>query len=254
MAASAEVGAGAAVHVLFDIAGNRRLSLPDLASPYAGVVYLGHRILENPYDLRSHVQRILLLIDRGDETDLQGALVDLFIALDDKGEGLRRRLLELASSRLPRTTAVFLKQRLASGVKPWETAVSRMRSSLLSLGFSGVHEVVRRRDGAGSSTYANAVEEARSCLEYGQVEVARDVLERALKLDPGNDRVASELLEIYRSTRDEERLAATRQFLHDALPHLPPGWHMQSLAGSAALPSTVGHVKPALSMDERDSS
>jgi tetratricopeptide (TPR) repeat protein len=223
-AAPAEIGAGEAAHVLFDIAGNRRLSLPDLASPYAGVVYLGHRILENPSDFRSHVQRILLLIDRGDEPDLQGALVDLFIALGDKGEGLKRRLLDLATPRLSRTVVVFLEHRLASGIKSWETAVSRMRSSLLSLGFSGVQEVVRRRDGADTSAYANAVDEARSCLEYGQVETARDVLERALRLDPRNDMVAAELLEIYRSTRDDERLAITRQFLLDALTRLPAGW------------------------------
>jgi hypothetical protein len=223
-AAPMEIGASEAVHVLFNIAGNRRLSLPDLASPYAGVVYLGHRILENPSDFRSHVQRILLLIDKGEEPDLQGALVDLFIALGEKGKGLKQRLLDLATPRLSRTVVVFLKQRLASGIKPWETAVSRMRSSLLSLGFSGVHEVVRRRDGADTSAYANAVDEARSCLEYGQVEAARDVLERALRLDPRDNMVAAELLEIYRYTRDEERLAITRQFLLDALTHLPAGW------------------------------
>jgi hypothetical protein len=250
-----EAAASEAVHVLFDIAGSRRLSLPDLASPYAGVVYLGHRILENPSDLRSHVQRILLLIDSGDEPDLQGALVDLFIALGDKGGGLKQRLLDLAAPRLPRTVMVFLRQRLATGIKPWEAAVSRMRASLLSLGFSGVHEVVRRRDRESASAYANAVEEAHACLEYGQVDTAREVLERALLQDPGNDAVAAELLTIYRCTRDDERRVATHQFLLAALPHLPASWQVES-STSAGLSqaSTATHSRAVPPMDEQSRS
>lgn len=223
---------GEAVHVLFNILGNRRLSLPDIASPYAGAVYLGHRILENPSDFRSHVQRILLLNDRGDEVDLQGALVDLYIALGDKGEGLKRRLLELAAPRLSRTAQAFLRQRLAGGLKPWETAVSRMRSSLLSLGFSGVHELVGRRESTRTATYADPVEEARACLEYGQVDEAREVLERALRQDPGNDAIAAELMEIYQYTRDDERLEAMRQFLLDAAPSDPADYRGTQSDGS----------------------
>lgn len=238
-AAPEEVCAGEAVHVLFDIAGNRRLSLPDLASPYAGAVYLGHRILENPSDFRSHVQRILLLIDKGDELDLQCALVDLFIALGDKGEGLKQRLVDLATPRLSRTAMAFLKQHLKTGLRPWATAVSRMRSSLLSLGFSGVHELVRRRDKVRSSAYANAIEEARDCLEYGQVDAAREVLERALRREPGNDMVAAELLEVYQYTRDDERLTIMRQFLIDTLPRLPAGWRKES-SRSSELPFALG--------------
>ena len=98
---------------------------------------------------------------------------------------------------------------------------------MLSLGFTGLHEVVHRRDEAAASGYADAVEEARSCLEYGQVDAAREVLERALRLEPGNEPVAAELLEIYRYTRDDERLASTREFLRSTLPQLPAGWQDQ---------------------------
>jgi tetratricopeptide (TPR) repeat protein len=241
-AAPAEAGDSEAVHVLFNILGSRRLSLPDIASPYAGAVYLGHRILENPADFRSHVQRILLLIDRGDEIDLQGALVDLYIALGDKGEGLKRRLLELAAPRLSRTVQAFLKQRMASGLKPWEAAVSRMRSSLLSLGFSGVHELVGRREASNTSGYADAVEEARACLEYGQVDEAREVLERALRQDPGNDVIAAELMEIYQYTRDDERLAIMRQFLLDAAPSEPEDWREES-PNTSEMPQLSGATR-----------
>lgn len=229
-----------ALHVLFSIAGNRRLSLPDLASPNQGLVYLGHRILENRADLRCHVQRILLLIETGEEPDLHGALVDLFIAVGDKGLGLKRRLLDLAAPRLSRTALTFLTQRLSAGIQPWETAVSRMRTSLLALGFSGTHEVVRRRDRESVFAYANAVEEAHACLEYGQVDAARELLERALRREPDNDLVAAELLEIYRCTRDDQRRLAVGRFLRAVLPRLPQGWEDESPNGSGAdQPSTV---------------
>lgn len=234
-AAPKKVAVGEAVHVLFDIAGNRRLSLPDLASPYEGLVYLGHRILENQADLRSHVQRILLLIENGDASELQGALVDLFIALGDKGGGLKRRLLDLAGPRLPRTAVAFLTQRLPTGIKPWAVTVSRVRASLLSLGFAGAHDVVRRRDMGSASAYANAVDEAHACLEYGQVEEAREVLEMALRREPHNDAVAAELLDIYRHTWDDERRAAMCRFLLTVLPRLPAGWQEEASTGSGSI-------------------
>ncbi len=215
---------GQAVHAHFDIEGSQRLFLRELTAPAAGVVYLGHRILENPSDLRSHVQRILLLIDAEMESDLQGALADLFIALGDKGGALKQRLLGLAAPHLSRTAAAFFRQRLEAGLKPWDTAVSRIRASLLSLGYSGSHEVVRRLAPGAVAGYADVLAEARDYLEYGQIDAAREVLEQALRRDPGDAAIAAELLEIYRSTRDEDRLAVMRHYLLETLPRLPPGW------------------------------
>lgn len=226
-AAPAAACVSSAVHVLFEIAGTRRLSLPDLASPYEGVVYLGHRILANRTDLRCHAQRILLLVEAGNVPALQGALVDLFIALGDKGSGLKGRLLDLAAPKLPRTAVAFFGQRLLTGIKPWEAAVSRTRSSLLSFGYSGVPEVVRRLDPVKPSGFGNVLDEALACLEYGQVDVASEVLEQALRKEPNNEPVAAQLLEIYRHTRDDERIVTMCQFLSTALPRLPAPWQAE---------------------------
>lgn len=131
------------VHAHFDIEGSRHLLLGEQVSRDAAVVYLGHRILENPNDLRSHVQRILLLTDGDDESALQGALIDLFIALGERGDALKARMLTHAAPRLSRTAVLFFERNLDIGFKSWETSVARVRESLLSLGYSGQHEVVR---------------------------------------------------------------------------------------------------------------
>lgn len=223
-AAAKEASSEEVVHAHFSIEGSQRLFLRELTSPQAGVIYLGHRILENPSDLKSHVQRILLLLEQEAGPELQGALIDLYIALGDKGTAIKERMIEQATPHLSRTAAVLFRQRLLTGFKPWENSISRVRASLLSLGYSGVHDLVRRRASGAASGYSDALAEARSCLEYGQVEEAREVLEQALRLEPENAEVAGELLLIYRHTRDEERLAAMRNYLQETLPRLPDGW------------------------------
>lgn len=132
------------VHAHFDIEGSRHLLLGDQVSSENAVVYLGHRILENPSDLRSHVQRILLLTEGTDESALQGALIDLFIALGERGDALKMRMLAHATPKLSRTALLFFERNLDIGFKSWEISVARVRESLLALGYSGQHEVVRR--------------------------------------------------------------------------------------------------------------
>ena len=212
------------VHAHFDIEGSQRLFLRELTSADAGVVYLGHRILENPADLRSHVQRILLLLDANQESDLQGALADLFIALGRRGGPLKQRLLDLAAPHISRTAAAYFRARLETGLQPWDSAVSRVRSSLLSLAYSGTHEVVRRLDRVPTGAAMDVLAEARDYLDCGQIAAARELLEQALRQHPDNREVAAELLEIYRCTRDDDRLTAMRRYLEETLQELPAGW------------------------------
>jgi len=208
----------------FAIAGTQRLFLGELAAPDAGLTYLCHRIVADPQDLRSHVQRICLLAGRQDGHALPGALVDLFIAAGDKGLDLKQRMLELAVPHLGSTCVAYLKRHLHTGLTPWDESVSRVRGSLLALGISGSHEVVRRLPDAQAAAFDDALEEARSHLEYGQVDAARQVLEQALRGDPDNPLLAAELLAVYAATRDRARRAAMGQYLSGVLGRLPEGW------------------------------
>lgn len=217
-----------AMDAYFRIAASQRLQVHDLAAFDASLAHLEHCILDNPSGLRSHVRRIFLLMDHGNSTDLPGALVDLLIALGDKGQALKRHLLALAAPQLPSAVAALLEQHLESGFAPWRVFSPAVRSSLLLLGYSGEHELVHRRDAEQAGGYTDAMEEARDRLAYGQLDAAREVLEQVLRQTPDHAEAAAELLAIYRSTKDAERLALMRCFLADALPVLPPGWHMLS--------------------------
>lgn len=222
-----DISLDAATEAYFGIEGNRHLFFrevaPGAALFNASLAYLGHCIFDHPEDLRSHVQRIFLLIKGGESDELQDALIDLFIALGGKGRALKRHVLDQARLRLSHSAFTLLEQHLDDGFAPWAVLASPVRLSLLSLGYCGAHELVRRLDGDGAA-YANVVEEARDRLAYGQVDAAREVLEQALRKTPGHAVVAAELLEIYRHTKDTGRLASMTRFLKGALPVLPTGW------------------------------
>lgn len=181
----------------FSLSGERRLVLAGMGDPRQGSRYLGHRIVDNPRDLRAHVQRILLLLAAGDEVTLRASLVDLFIVLGDKGNALKTRMLDCASPLLSKTVAAFLRRHLREGFKPWDRAISTMRMSLLSLGYVGTRELVQVSTGAATTTPVDALAHARACLEYGQLEVAIETLEAANEAFPDDWEVVTALEELY---------------------------------------------------------
>ncbi len=213
------------IPVNFLIDGTNALYLPEVTDSSEATALLTHRVVKNPRDLRSHVRRILLSIDRKDTYELEGALTDLFIVLRSRGLALKGLLLDLAETCLSESSTAFFRRHREDGFEPWDSLVSTVEASVLALGFSGTHELVVRGSSAPAPGFSNAVEEARSCLEYGQVDAARDVLEWALKHDPTDALVASELLEIYAYTNDTQRRAVMREFLEENLPSLPPAWY-----------------------------
>ncbi|AHE97066.1 type IV pilus assembly protein FimV [Thioalkalivibrio paradoxus] len=213
------------VPVNFLVDGTKTLYLRGLPDPGEAMVLLEHRVLENPRDLFSHVRRVLLAIDQGDAFALEGALTDLFIVLGGNGIALKELLLYLVESRFPESLAEHFRRHLEAGFEPWDAAVAQTDASVLSLGFSGMHDLVIQGEPDAASGFSSALEEARSCLEYGQVDAARDVLEWALKQDPTDEHLATELLEIYTYTRDTQRREAMREFLELHRPNLPEGWY-----------------------------
>jgi len=212
------------VGVHFLVSDSRCLSLPDTGRDKEHSLYLGHLIVDNPRNLRVHVQRILILVRQRDELSLRGSLVDLFITLGDRGEALKRRMLSCAAPVLSKTMAAFLHKNLADGFNASDKAISQVRMSLLSLGCIGSSELIRKRTTQGSSSARDPIEVARLCVEYGQLDVAFDTLEAALRLDPGSTDVTSELLKLYRASGMPERAFETRDYLRGALDALPAQW------------------------------
>lgn len=192
--------------VHFSIAGDRRLVLKSLGDAELGASYLGYRIVDKPGDLRAHVQRILLHVGANDEPSVRGSLIDLFIALGSRGAALKQRMLGFAAPALSKTGAAFLRKNIEHGFKPWDNAVASTRTSLLSMGYIGVREIISCRPAPRTEPDVEPpVDQARSQIEYGQLEQAVATLEEALRINPADGDVAELLDELYHHLRKHPR-------------------------------------------------
>ena len=179
---------------------------PDLPGPDHCDRYLEHlrrRIGREPGDLLAHVRRILLAHACRRNAEVEEGLSELFGILGDKGQSLRKRLLDLCGPALP-----------AGRLQALEAAIAGQhggeRTAALPL-------VVRRQreEGKAPSGQQDALAEAAECLDNGQVEEALVLLEGALLERPNDAAITRALLDIYRRSRDLPRLQTMRSRLAD---------------------------------------
>ena len=192
----------------FELSGVRRLRLNALEASNDTGTFLARQVARSPGDLCSHVQRINLFLQQaaGDET--YGALLDLFIALGPKGLPLRWRMLGAARHALSHAQFHALRQRLESGIEATD-AMPVGGSPMLSKGLTGSNRLVVNQTDT-QEQHRDPLIEAGEYLEYGQLEEARELLEKAVLKEPLRGDLQLELLEIYRYTRDKTNFAAMR--------------------------------------------
>ncbi len=89
---------------------DRDLSEGTMAEVYA------RRVLNNPHDARSHVQRLNHHAEEGEAAEAYGAAVDLFIALGATAAGLRGRMLEGVRVLIGTERTAALADKLTSGL------------------------------------------------------------------------------------------------------------------------------------------
>lgn len=167
------------------------------------VDYLAHRVVRNPTDLSTHVMRIQLLIRVKDRHGLYGALLDLFIALNQKGYRLRKRMLMLAHPCL-RTKHFELLFHYLKSSQDVDVCITSVESSVLSKGYIGDRHFISTSCRQEKDTFAaqNVMQQVNDCIEYGQVDEARILLESAIVKEPWQQELHNNLLEIYWATRD----------------------------------------------------
>lgn len=203
----------------FIVSASTDLRFPPIFQP-ALADYLCHCVTREPSDLRSHVRRVFLAHGRKNTVDLFGALVDLFIALGNKGSSLRQRMLEGAKENLEPRQYSLLRESLAGGLD--ERKVVFAPGAMLCRGVEGTLKLVE--SGAEKSREPrDPLVEAREYLEYSQLDEARHLLEEALMQDPRRQELHEELLEIYRSTRDQSNFAKMLGRLNKGNP-MPEQW------------------------------
>lgn len=208
------------VEPAFPVAESTDLSFPaEYQSELTG--YFAHCVARDPRDLRSHVRRILLERETGNGDGLYAALIDLFIALGRQGGPLRRRMLEQSKECLESIQYQLLRGAYAEGLDAMSAPVAV--GSVLGRGLEGRLDMVRpAREKPADAR--DVLLEAREYMEYSQLDEARALLERAALEEPERLELLLELLDIYRSTRDEANFVKMTLQLADAGIAVPDEW------------------------------
>ncbi|MCG6863509.1 MAG: hypothetical protein LJE70_19960 [Chromatiaceae bacterium] len=114
--------------------------------------------------------------------------------------------------------------------------------SILGKGIRGTTRLVERI-GTDETSDLDPLTEARSRLEYGQVDEARRVLEEAVLQYPMRGDLHRELLEIYVHSRDYTHFSAMLEALRSAGSPVPSAW--RRLASALELVDT-GDESPSM--------
>ncbi len=177
-----------------------QLKLPAGGSPEAAYVFLTRQIRRRPTRLELHLCRMrsAALVD---QEALYAAVLDLFWVLGKKGGSLRQRVLR------------WTRERLAPSLYSALTSCNEGQLACWQLPFSprSVFHDGRLKEAVELPLVVEAEAEridlltvARVCLEVGQLEQAREILEAQLKNELARIEVRQQLLEIYLATQDKE--------------------------------------------------
>ncbi|QQZ28913.1 hypothetical protein HMY34_09185 [Thiothrix subterranea] len=193
--------------LVFSLASERQLRLHQ-HHDFLGVWrFLSHHIRRYPHDLRAHTQRILLAQHESLRSRLAGSLQDLFLALDNAGSLLRERLFHLVKDDLSRSDELFFQQWLEDSAAHHSEHQQWREGSVLSTGQeASVIKLLKQERVQEIAQYSNVMEEVFACLEYGQIDTARELLEAEVLAGNTDEAMEQELVNIYQYTRSKDGL------------------------------------------------
>jgi len=155
--------------------------------------FYSHSIRRNPADLTLHTHRVFFAMHHKDAVLLPGSLHDLFYVLKDAGEKLRIRLLKASLPYLSKQDTLYFAMWIKTGIKNG-MGYQWVNGSVLSDGLYGPdQDLITMLKDEEDGEEITPLEQARSCMEYGQLDVAQQILHDALALDPNNTMLNEEL-------------------------------------------------------------
>lgn len=186
--------------------------------------HLTHHIKRYPHDLRAHVQRILLTQQDELSSRLAGSLQDLYLVLGDAGSMLRENMLDEVRNSLSEEDIAFFENWQAKGYEAGDDHQWR-EGSVLSNGFGQIpQQLITAQQTKVVSEYADVLEEVYACLEYGQIDIAQELLEKECLQPNPNPQAEFELLNIYQYTRNKDALDSMATQLEQTGKALSPEW------------------------------
>ncbi|MCK5917108.1 MAG: hypothetical protein KAG34_01690 [Cocleimonas sp.] len=196
----------------FGLAGERHIQIDEGYDPVSAWRALSHHVVRYPRDLRAHAQRILLGQHNNDVSSfLPGSLQDLFLILENNGYALRKNLLDLSKQHLTEQDVSFFTHWIKQNAKNDKMHHCWRAGSVLSTGSCGGESLLnqqKQNKESSTATYTDVLEEARSCLDYGQLDVAQQLLEDEILKSPESKEIEQELLTIYQHSRNKDQLTA----------------------------------------------
>jgi len=172
--------------------------------PDAAWHFYSHSIRRNPSNLKLHTRRIFFAMQHKDASLLSGSLHDLFYVLKDAGQSLRIRLLKAAIPYLSKKETLYFAMWIKVGIKRG-MGYKWVSGSVLADGLAGPDQALFTKKSAEfRHPKQSALEESRSCMEYGQLDVAKNILEKALKKDMSNKVLREELAYLNQYTKSKE--------------------------------------------------
>ena len=155
--------------------------------------FYSHSIRRNPSDLTLHTHRVFFAMHHTNAALLPGSLHDLFFVLKDAGETLRIRLLKASLPYLSRQDTLYFAMWIKTGIKNG-MGYQWVNGSVLSDGLHGPDQnLITMVKSKSEETDESPLEQARSCMEFGQLDVAQQILHDALAADPENKILNEEL-------------------------------------------------------------
>jgi len=183
--------------------------------------YLTTSLVLKPHNLKLHIRRILLSFDMTRADFLYAALIDLWIALEDRGRKLFYFLLNTTKSKLKKPDFDLLHTLyIAHEVLP--NLMPSPRMSVLTKGLNGQLNLLSSPNN-NDNIKRDPLVEAMEYLEYSQVEQAQKVLEEGVIAEPNRIELQENLLEIYSSTLDLHSLKAIEDKLQGNI-LIPDQW------------------------------
>ncbi len=193
------------------------------AGPEILAAHLAHCVTRNPGDLTSHVRRIFLCLKLDDAEQLFGALIDLFITLNGKGNALRSRLLKMLRDHLTEAQYAALQDGHMERMEFTEY-ISWPRFSRLYQPRLKEQELVAQVTGEKGERHSDILAQARDLINCGEIEAARHLMEGAVLRGKTTIVLHEELLNLYRHTRNHKALLTMWTQLEHLSPHLQGLW------------------------------
>lgn len=121
--------------------GSERFVAPRFVDTHDRDAQLERLVAIGVVDVRIHLERLDRCIERRDSDAVYGALLDLFIATDERSTEVRRRAMHWAGMLLPAAQREFLSWHLATGLDARQAMIPS-RFSRSSLGVVGATRLV----------------------------------------------------------------------------------------------------------------